>query len=97
MPKRRYARVGVGESFYKMESGGEEVIRTHQVAQPLGAISCACVTLGLKAINWYRSHNYAFEIFSFSRGQTSLTLIQLRVIAMRNDFTQLLRTACPSD
>ncbi len=54
-------------TFYKMESGGKEVIRTHQVAQPLGAISCACITVGLLAINWYCSHNYAYEkLFIFT-------------------------------
>lgn len=44
-----------------METGGKGVTRTHQVAQPLGAISCACITLGLMAITWYCSRNCAYE------------------------------------
>lgn len=47
--------------FYRMETGGKGVTRTHQVAQPLGAISCACITLGLMAIIWYCSRNCAYE------------------------------------
>ena len=50
-----------------MESGAKEVIRTHQVAQPLGAISCACITRGLMAVTWYCSHNCAYEnLFIFT-------------------------------
>lgn len=74
--------------FYKMESGGKEVIRTHQVAQPLGAISCACITLGLVAITWYCSHNCAYEkLFIAEGGQTLLTWHQLCVIG--NGFSPL--------
>lgn len=47
--------------FYKMETGGEEVVRTHQVAQALGTISCACILLGLMAITWYCTQDCAYE------------------------------------
>lgn len=67
-----------------METGGEEVIRTHQVAPALGTISCACILLGLRAITWYCSRDCAYE------KRTTFTGIDFALdVAARMDSSQL--------